>query len=193
MDNLLPHQNLSLEDMDGEIWKDIEGYDGYYQISNLGRVKSLSRIVSRVCGDYLSKDKILKTSCSNGYFQVVISYNNKRIVNRIHRLIAINFIDNPNKKPSVNHINSNRGDNSLNNLEWVSSLENNCHKKYNRILTSKYKGVHYRSTRFSKNNWISKITINKKYIYLGCFNTEEEAYQVRCEYEKNNNIKNKYL
>ena len=72
MDNLLPHKNLSLEDMDGEIWKDIEGFEGYYQISNFGRVKSLSRIV--IDSKRNIKEKILKVRITKyGYINITIN------------------------------------------------------------------------------------------------------------------------
>ena len=187
MDNLLPHKNLSLEDMDGEIWKDIEGFEGYYQISNFGRVKSLSRIV--IDSKRNIKEKILKVRITKyGYINITISFNRKQYSFIIHRLV-----DNPKNKREVNHINSIKLNNSDKNLEWTSSLENECHKNILRKenLTSKYIGV-----SLSKNlgkKWRSQIKINQKSIHLGMFNTEEEAYQARCEYEKNNNIENKYL
>ena len=192
MDNLLPHKNLSIEDMDGEIWKDIEGFEGYYQISNFGRVKSLSRIV--IDSKRNIKEKILKVRITKyGYINITISFNRKQYSFIIHRLVAHYFIDNPKNKREVNHINSIKLNNSDKNLEWTSSLENECHKNILRKenLTSKYIGV-----SLSKNlgkKWRSQIKINQKSIHLVMFNTEEEAYQARCEYEKNNNIENKYL
>lgn len=192
MDKLLPHQNLSLEDMEGEIWKDIEGYDGYYQISNLGRVKSLGRLMWRGYVYRMSKDKIRKIKVNRiGYIRLKLWLEGKFKTFSVHRLVALNFIDNPNKKSVVNHIDSIRFNNNVKNLEWVSCLENICHGKINRKTKSKYVGVSF-STK-NKNPWQSNICINNKTIYLGIYKTEEEAYQARCEYEKNNNIENKYL
>ena len=191
MDNLLPYQNFSLEDMEGEIWKDIEGYDGYYQISNLGRVKSLSREIYNKRGYFKTKDKILKQCVIKYYCYTFISYNGEKNTYTVHRLVAKYFIDNIHNKPQVNHKNSNSSDNRIENLEWVSARENECHKQSkNKNNTSIYTGV---SFNLHSKKWRSTINFNKKFIFLGYFNTQEEAYQARCDYEKNNNIENKYL
>lgn len=111
-----------------EIWKDVIGYEGLYQISNLGKVKSLDR--------YIFKDrwsgfhyygKILKPQITCGYPTVKLSKNKKYKSCSIHRLIAIHFIPNPENKPQVNHINSIRNDNRIENLEWVTAQENIIH------------------------------------------------------------------
>lgn len=193
MNNLLPHKNLSLDDMEGEIWKDIQGYDGYYQVSNLGRVKSLSRLIWNGFSNHLTKDKIRKPVVSkDGYTYVKILFKKKSMKFRVHRLVALHFIDNPNNKLEVNHIDSIRLNNNVKNLEWVSKSENQCHSKINKKTTSKYVGVTF-NKNFKTNAWISQIGINNKNIYLGVYKTEEEAYQARCDYEKNNKIENKYL
>ena len=193
MDKLLPHQNLSLEDIEVEIWKDIEGFDGYYQISSFGRVKSLSREMFNGKCYFYSKEKILKVqNHTHGYCVIVIRYNKKINNFYIHRLVAQYFIDNPKNKREVNHINFIKLNNDVENLEWVSSIENKSHIKILKKGTSKYVGVYY-NHRSNTKCWQSSIQINYKKIDLGSYNTEEEAYQVRCEYEKNNNIENKYL
>lgn len=193
MDKLLPHKNFSLDDMEGEIWKDIDGYSGYYQISNFGRVKSLSRLVLNGFRNRTTTMKIRKPKFDRGgYTEVCIKFNNKSIQFRIHRLVALHFIDNPKNKSEVNHIDGNRLNNDATNLEWTSKRENQCHGNINRKKTSKCVGVYFKKQK--KNNvWISQIGINNKNIYLGTYKTEEEAYQARCDYEKNNNIENKYL
>ena len=97
-----------------EIWKDIKGYPGY-QISNLGRVWSSKR------------NRYMKPVANNGgYLQIkLIAVNGKRKNELVHRLVALHFIDNPDNKPEVNHINHIRDDNRVSNLEWVSKSENN--------------------------------------------------------------------
>jgi hypothetical protein len=104
-----------------EIWKDIEGYEGVYQVSNLGRVKSLKYGIK-------SRIKILSGAISsNGYFYVAL-YKNKKIVKiSIHRLVAITFINNPEQKEQVNHIDGNKTNNFYNNLEWATRSENMKH------------------------------------------------------------------
>lgn len=95
-----------------EVWKDVVGYEGLYQVSNLGRVKSLK-------SNQLLKPKIAK----DGYVQIVL-YNNNRKTLYIHRLVASAFLDNPKDKAEVNHIDNNPSNNRLDNLEWVTHKEN---------------------------------------------------------------------
>jgi hypothetical protein len=194
MAKLLPYQNLSLEDMDGEIWKDIEGLEGYYEISSLGRVKSLSRLVI-TSKSRTTKLKILKGRITKyGYINITITFNAKQYGLIIHRVVAQHFINNLKNKKEVNHIDGNKLNNNVHNLEWVSSLENKCHQSKFIVnnKTSKYIGVSLNKDVKTK-KWRSTIRINQKIIYLGSYYTEEEAYKVRCEYEKNNKIENKYL
>ena len=98
-----------------EIWKDIEGYEGKYQVSNLGRVKSIR----------YGKEKILSPSISNqGYIQVNLCKNGKQKWCLIHRLVALAFIPNPNNLPQINHRDEDKTNNKVENLEW-------CDHKYN--------------------------------------------------------------
>ena len=99
-----------------EIWKDIEGYEGIYQVSNKGRVKSLN--YNRTGEERILKIRINK----NGY--ACISLGKERKFFRVHRLVAIAFIPNPENKPCVDHINAIRTDNRVENLRWVTHEEN---------------------------------------------------------------------
>lgn len=104
-----------------EIYKDIEGYEGLYQVSNLGRIKSLSRFQS-------TTERILKPVInSRGYSVVTLSKNNIHKIFSISRLVAGLFIANPENKPEVNHISGIKSDNSISNLEWCNSSENQFH------------------------------------------------------------------
>lgn len=94
-----------------EKWKDIKGYEGSYQISNLGRVKSLK----------YGKEKILKNNNTSGEYSLIyLSKNSKVSSYRIHRLVASAFIPNPNNLPQVNHKDENKHNNNYKNLEWCS-------------------------------------------------------------------------
>lgn len=111
-----------------EVWKDIFGYEGYYQISNLGRVKSHGRYVKGAYGKYWKEGRILKHGkTTNGYDFVYLSVNNNKKNVMVHRIVAETFIPNPEKKETVNHINGNKKDNRVSNLEWNTYKENNHH------------------------------------------------------------------
>lgn len=116
----------------GEIWEDIEEYEGYYQISNLGRVKSLSRIVDvKKDGKIFTRNiegKSIKTSInSHGYKNVQLCKNGKIITTTVHRLVAITFVKNELNKSQINHIDGNKLNNHMNNLEWCTPSENVIH------------------------------------------------------------------
>lgn len=110
-----------------EIWKDIPGYEGYYQISNLGRVKSLPKKRNNNNGYYIQKEMILKNHLNNkGYQYVYLSVPIKKKY-YVHRLVGIAFIPNPFKKPYINHIDCNPLNNNMKNLEWCTPQENTDH------------------------------------------------------------------
>ena len=100
-----------------EIWKDCKGYEGLYQVSSLGRVWSVRK------QRYLSQNR--KTGSNEGYMEVVlIAKNGKKKYERVHRLVALAFLDNPNSFPVVNHLNSIKDDNRVENLEWMTRGDN---------------------------------------------------------------------
>lgn len=119
-----------------EIWKSIKDFKGLYEISNLGRVRSLDRttettmINSKIQHKRFYKSQIISQhTAKNGYLQVVIFKQcDKKTYNKmIHRLVAEAFISNPENKQTINHKNSNKLDNRLYNLEWNTMQENNIH------------------------------------------------------------------
>lgn len=110
-----------------EFWKDIEGYEGLYQVSNLGRVKSLPKPHKFVHGYYLTKEKILSPrvcGTQREYLSVALQRDGERKQIKIHRLVAEAFIPNPNNLTEVNHKDENKGNNKADNLEW-------CTRSYN--------------------------------------------------------------
>jgi hypothetical protein len=110
-----------------EIWKDIIRYEGLYQVSNHGRVKSLARYAVTP-GARTAIDRILKyTVTHRGYRRLELNKSGKGKKHVIHRLVAIAFLDNPDCKPEVNHIDGNKENNHLYNLEWSTSEENKSH------------------------------------------------------------------
>lgn len=124
-----------------EFWKDIENFEGKYQVSNKGRIKSLPRDVLCSNGKVLPvKEHILKPKVTiNGYLMVVLRLNNKSYYRNIHRLVAQAFIPNPDNLPEVNHIDEDKTNNKVDNLEWCTSKYNSNYGKRNIKISSKLK------------------------------------------------------
>ena len=113
-----------------EEWLDIAGYEGLYQVSNIGRVKSLERIVIRKDGsEQHRKERILKPSINDdGYLRVNLYDSSGKIkAFKVHRLVCEAFHENPKNKPCVNHIDENKTNNTASNLEWCTYTENINH------------------------------------------------------------------
>lgn len=156
MNNTEIYKNKSLENLDGEIWVDIDDYEGLYKVSNLGRIKSL---------DFNHTGKVgILTQKDNNYLEVKLSKNKIPKYKSVHRLVAIAFIPNPLNKPQVNHISGDKTDNRISNLEWNTRSENMQHA-YDIGLNKKGKEhhwfgkgkEHYLFGRIGKENPTSKI------------------------------------
>jgi hypothetical protein len=147
-----------------EVWKDVIEYEGHYQVSSLGNIKSIK----------FSKEKILKPCFdSDGYTQVGLCKNGIPKTRKVHQLVAESFL---NHIPCgielvVNHKNFIKHDNRLENLEVITNAENARHKDLSKKI-SNYMGVSYVKKH---KNWKCQINTGIKKVYLGTFNTEEEA------------------
>lgn len=154
-----------------ENFKSIKGYEGLYEVSNFGNVKSLQRITSH---GHNKKEKILVINKNSQGYSVVSLYNSGvQKTFSVHQLVAIAFL---NHKPNgytfvVNHKNFIRSDNKLENLEVVTVRENANQKHLK--STSKYTGVCFVT---STKKWHSQIVINKKVKHLGFYNNEYDAH-----------------
>lgn len=154
-----------------EEWRAIPGYTGKYEISSLGRVRSLSRFVT--CARYSRKisGRIL-TPCNNGrgYYYVRLCDGKNQPVVYIHRIVARVFVSNPRKYRQVDHINRDNSDNRAVNIRWCSASENQKNKRICDTHSSKYNGV-----AKCGGTWRAAIFISGKTKHLGCFKTEIDA------------------
>jgi hypothetical protein len=151
-----------------EIWKPVVGYEGLYEVSSLGRVKSLQKTIFREKhGNWVQPERILKNSSQqNGYVAITIYKNGKAKRINIHRLVCVSFVQNPNNKPCVNHKNGVKSDNRLENLEWVTFSENTFHA-FNKGFLKPLKG---------ESNGSSKLL-------------EKQVYEIREKLSKKHSVK----
>lgn len=125
-----------------EIWKDVVGYEGYYQVSNFGNIRSVDRVIY---SDKLHigtkrelKSKMLKPYVnSHGYLALTLTKNSNEKSVRVHRLVAEAFIKNPNNYDQINHIDGNKTNNKVENLEWCNN-QHNVNHAYKNGLTKHY-------------------------------------------------------
>lgn len=170
-----------------EIWKDIAGYEGLYQVSNLGRVKSLERVGYQ---GRIVKERILKFGKNgSGYYVVNLCKNANRKTFQIHRLVAKLFIDNKQEKPQINHKDENKTNNVVSNLEWVTAKENiNYGSRTNRTSKSKSKRIKVIYQDDTYEFWDSATEFEKSFgIGRGCINNvlggrAKSSYGMRFEY-----------
>lgn len=125
-----------------EVWKAVVGFDGAYEVSNKGRVRSLDRYRTTKSGkqSFVKGSGILSQRNKRGYREVELSYNGNGKNHMVHRLVCKAFYDNPENKPQVNHINGIKHDNNVENLEWVTAKENMDHAIRTGLATNPTKG-----------------------------------------------------
>jgi hypothetical protein len=153
--------------MDIEEWKFVEGYEGLYEVSNLGQVKSYH------------SNKILKPKVNpRGYLCVNFYKDKKQSTKIIHKLVALAFIPNINDKPFIDHINRVKTDNRAVNLRWVTPQENNFNLSKPKDNKSGYTGVGWLKSR---NKYYAEIKANGKKIHGGLFDNLEDAIKRRDE------------
>ena len=126
-------------------WKEIKGYEGYYEVSTKGKIRSVNRIIKK--GDvFISrKSQEMKTFLTRGYERVSLNKEGIRRKFLVHRLVAETFIPNPDNKKEVNHKDGDKSNNSIDNLEWVTKLENMRHAENNKLIKRNKGSQHYNS------------------------------------------------
>jgi hypothetical protein len=154
-----------------ENWNDIPGYEGIYQASNLGRIKSASR--TRPCSGVVMsiKERVMMQNTSNiGYKMITLSKNSVKKSFMVHRLVMASFFGKSNLH--VDHIDGNKTNNNISNLRYCSHRENHSFDNVKKKRSSKYVGVSWNT---KKGKWTAQISINNKNKYLGSFLTEKDA------------------
>lgn len=129
-------ETITKNNSQDEIWIDVRDYVGGYFVSNLGRIRSNS-----------SRARVLKAAISSGYLVLTLYNNGAGKQLKVHRIVAENFIPNPDNKPCVNHIDGNKLNNHAANLEWVTYSENTIHAIDNDLL--KLRGENNHKSKFS--------------------------------------------
>lgn len=148
-----------------EEWRAIEGYEGLYEVSNLGNVRSVDRHVKDNKYLRLFKSVILKPTEHNGkqsYYYVSLRVKGKTNKNFVHRLVAQAFILNIDKKPQVNHKDGNVHNNCVENLEWVTNAENTQHAYDMKLNIKKQLHITYKNQTKSLLKWCNELGLNYK-------------------------------
>ena len=181
-------QNTEIQNLDGEIWKDIPDYEGYYQVSNFSRVKSLNRYINLNNIIKKIKERILKQfvyKSKNSYTSVIFSKNGIHKRYSVHRLVAFAFIENFKNKPHINHKNSVKYDNRVENLEWCTPLENMKHA-YDNNLVNIPRGENRPNAKLTN----KKVVEIRKLYATGVFFEKDIAKMFNCSRYAINSILN---
>jgi len=169
-------------------WKPVIGYEGLYEVSSNGDIRSLDREINHWRGGIrISKGKILSKASfdKNGYKVVSLCKELEKKTVKVHRIVAKCFIENKFNKTTVNHINGIKSDNSVNNLEWNTMRENCLHRSLSFKKTSKYGNIYFNK---NQNKWVASMWIENKTKHIGIFDCEEIAYNNLIKYKINYGI-----
>ena len=154
--------NEEIECLPGEIWRDVKGYENEYSVSNSGKIKSKVRIYNYNNLSVQRDKQILNPSFDiNGYFVVGLCKNGFMRTIKVHRIVAIGFLQNPNNLPEVNHIDGDKSNNKVENLEWSTSRDNKLHAFRLGLMVAR-KGSDCNLAKLTENDIleIRKISIN---------------------------------
>ena len=151
---------MSITGIINEEWRSVNGYANY-QVSNIGRVRNV-------------ETELILESCNSGmgYYQVRLYKDGSRMFLLVHRLVAHAFIENPDSKTCVDHINHDKTNNTILNLRWVSVSENPMNRTKRQSTSSRFKSVWFNKQR---NNWPAQIMLDGKMKRLGSFADEKQA------------------
>ena len=169
---------------DNEVWANVAGYEGRYQVSDLGRVRS----VQDNHGNYRVRHKAMSRSATVGYLYVKLFIKDKMVNVPVHRLVAKAFVPNPRNKPMVNHVDGNKRNNKAGNLQWATCSENHAHAYRTGLrnadhvtrrnlgtkagTASKYHNVSWDATR---QRWRAAVKHRGKMLEQRRFNSERAA------------------
>ena len=144
-----------------DVWKDIKGYEGLYQVSNLGRIKSLAKIRPCNKGVKINRERILSLFPDKKGYLMTFLYDleRKRKTLKVHRLVANAFIPNPDNKPQIDHINAVKSDNRVCNLRWCTSREN-----FHNPISYARNSVSKTGYKNHKAKSVSQYTLDDKFI-----------------------------
>jgi hypothetical protein len=159
-----------------EEWRDCVGFEGFYQVSNLGRIRSLDRVMSN---GRKRKGQMMKTRVgTNGYVKVGLRDGVQQRTVNVHREVALAFIDGYAEGKVVDHIDGDKANNKVDNLRWVSQSVNNTNRKECNSFSGET-GIEYRSDMAKSKPWLARVKIKGKTHNLGYHAKKQEAVDAR--------------
>jgi hypothetical protein len=151
-----------------ELWESVAGWEGLYEVSSKGNVRSLDRFVLKSGKDFFVKGKRLKLTKNNiGYIKVCLCSNGYQQVTSVHRLVALAFVDNPSGYPEVNHKDGNKENNNVENLEWCTTAQNVKHAYENNLVPVAKYGTDHPSAK-----GLIEVILHNEVVDLLCGNTD---------------------